>query len=98
MLQSGWHETPSDLHRPGFIDTRKMRKLDALYVDPVPKYNSEKIRALCHHLHLSQTVLAAVLNTSLSAARKWEIGEKHPSGPSQKLPNLLEKKGLEALM
>ena len=47
---------------------------------------------------LSQTVLAALLNTSPSAVRQWELGDKHPSGPSQKLLDLLERKGLEALI
>jgi len=92
------HETASDLRRLGFIDKRKMRKFDALCLDPVPAYDSEKIRALRDHLQLSQSVLAAVLNTSLSTVRKWEIGEKHPSGPSLKLLNLLERKGLEAVL
>ncbi len=92
------HETASDLHRLGFIDKRKMRKFDALCLDPVPKYDSIKIRALRDHLQLSQAVLAAVLNTSLSTVRKWEIGEKHPSGPSLKLLNLLDRKGLEAVL
>jgi len=40
------HETASDLHRLGFIDQRKMRKFDFLCLDPIPDYNSEKIRAL----------------------------------------------------
>lgn len=92
------HETASDLRRLGFIDKRKMRKFDALCLDPVPAYDSEKIRALRDHLQLSQSVLAAVLNTSLSTVRKWEIGEKHPSGPSLKLLNLLDRKGLEAVL
>jgi putative transcriptional regulator len=92
------HETASDLHRLGFIDKRKMRKFDVLCLDPVPEYDSAKIRALRDHLQLSQAVLAAVLNTSLSTVRKWEIGEKHPSGPSLKLLNLLERKGLEAVL
>lgn len=92
------HETASDLHRLGFIDKRKMSKFDALCIAPVPKYSSEKIRALRDHLQLSQSVLAAVLNTSLSTVRKWEIGEKHPSGPSLKLLSLLERKGLEAVL
>lgn len=92
------HETASDLRRLGFIDKRKMRKFDALCLDPIPAYDSEKIRALRDHLQLSQSVLAAVLNTSLSTVRKWEIGEKHPSGPSLKLLNLLERKGLEAVL
>jgi putative transcriptional regulator len=47
---------------------------------------------------LSQAVLTSVLNTSISTVRKWEIGDKHPSGPSLKLLNLLDRKGLEALI
>jgi putative transcriptional regulator len=43
-------------------------------------------------------VLASVLNTSTSTVRKWEIGDKQPSGPSLKLLNLLERKGLEAVL
>jgi putative transcriptional regulator len=92
------HETARDLHRLGFIDKRKMRKFDALCLDPVPAYDSKKIRALRDHLQLSQAVLAAVLNTSLSTVRKWEVGDKHPSGPSLKLLNLLDRKGLEAIL
>ena len=92
------HETASDLHRLGFIDKRKMRKFDVLCLDPVPEYDSAKIRALRDHLQLSQAVLAAVLNTSLSTVRKWGIGEKHLSGPSLELLSLLERKGLEAVL
>jgi putative transcriptional regulator len=92
------HETAIDLHRLGFIDKRKMRKFDVLCLEEIPAYDSEKIRALRDHLQLSQSVLAAILNTSLSTVRKWEIGEKHPSGPSQKLLSLLDRKGLEAVL
>lgn len=92
------HETASDLHRLGFIDKHKMNKFDALCLEPVPEYDSERIRALRDHLQLSQAVLAAVLNTSLSTVRKWEVGDKHPSGPSLKLLSLLERKGLEAVL
>ena len=92
------HETAADLHRLGFIDQRKMRKYDALCLAPIPAYDSEKIRALRERYQLSQTVLASLLNTSASAVRQWELGDKHPSGPSQKLLHLLERKGLEALI
>lgn len=92
------HETARDLHSLGFIDQRKMRKFDVLCLDQIPTYDSEKIRALRDRFKLSQAVLASVLNTSLSTVRQWEIGDKHPSGPSQKLLNLLERKGLEALI
>ena len=92
------HETAGDLHRLGFIDKRKMSRFDTLCLEPVPEYDSQRIRALRDHLQLSQAVLAAVLNTSLSTVRKWEVGDKHPSGPSLKLLNLLERKGLEAVL
>ncbi len=92
------HETASNFHHLGFIDVHKMRQYDALCQGPVPEYDSTKIRALRDHLKLSQAVLASVLNTSLSTVRKWEIGEKRPSGPSSKLLNLLERKGLEAVL
>jgi putative transcriptional regulator len=92
------HETASGLHRLGFIDKRKMRKFDVLCLDPIPAYDSEKIRILRDHLQLSQAVLASVLNISLSTVRKWEVGDKYPSGPSLKLLNLLDRKGLEALI
>ena len=92
------HETASDLHRLGFIDKRKMNKFDALCLDPIPDYDSQKIRALRDQLQLSQAVFAAVLNTSLSTVRKLEVGDKHPSGPSLKLLSLLERKGLEVML
>ncbi len=92
------HETASDLHAAGFIDKRRMREFDALCLAPIPEYTSKRIRALRDRHKLSQAVLASVLNTSVSTVRQWEIGEKHPSGPSLKLLNLLDRKGLEALI
>lgn len=92
------NETARDLRRHDFIDKRRMDQYDALCLEPIPDYDSKKIRAMREHLKLSQAVLAAVLNTSVSTVRKWELGDKHPSGPSLKLLNLLERKGLEAIL
>jgi putative transcriptional regulator len=92
------HEGARDLYRLGFIDKRKMRQYDALCLEPVPDYDAAKIKALRERLQLSQTVLASVLNTSPSTVRKWEVGDKRPSGPSQKLLDLIERKGLEAVL
>jgi len=91
------HETAGDLHAAGFIDKRRMREYDVLCLAPVPDYSSRKIRALRQRHRISQAVLAAVLNTSLSTIRQWEIGAKRPSGPSLKLLHLLDRKGLEVL-
>jgi putative transcriptional regulator len=92
------HETATDLHRLGFIDKRKMQKYDALCLATVRGYDASTIKALRKRLHLSQAVLAAVLNTSASTVRKWEAGDKRPSGPSQKLLDIIERKGLEAVL
>ncbi len=71
------HETAADLHRLGFIDKRRMKNYELLCLEPIPAFDSKKIRALRAQLNLSQAVLAAVLNTSPSTVRKWEIGEKN---------------------
>jgi len=92
------HETAEDLHKAGFIDKRRMRHYDALCLTPVPEYSSAAIKAVRERYKISQAVLASVLNTSLSTVRQWEIGLKHPSGPSAKLLDLLDRKGLEALI
>ncbi len=92
------HETAGDLQRLGFIDKRKQQKIEALCLEPIPAYDSARVKALREQLKLSQAVLASVLNTSASTVRKWEMGDKHPSGPSLKLLDLLERKGLEAVL
>jgi putative transcriptional regulator len=97
-ILSAVHETALNLHTAGFIDKRRMRKYEALCLDPMPEYSSGSIRELRDRHQVSQAVLAAILNTSLSTVRQWEIGEKRPSGPSVKLLNLLDRKGLQALL
>ena len=57
-----------------------------------------QIKALRAKERVSQSVFAAELNTSLSTVQKWEVGDKKPSGPSLKLLNLIERKGLEGII
>ena len=92
------HETASDLYRLGFIDKRKMERMDFLCLETVPDYDAEKIKALRERLSLSQTVLADVLGASPSTVRKWEAGAKRPSGPSRRLLDILDRKGLQAVL
>jgi putative transcriptional regulator len=91
-------ETMADLRRLGFIDKRKQQGIEALVLKPIPRYTGRQIRALRERENVSQAVLASLLNTSASTVRKWEIGDKRPSGPSLKLLNLLDRKGLEAVL
>lgn len=92
------HEMASDLHEIGLIDKRRMREFDALCGIEVHEIPPRKIKQIREKAHVSQAVFAAVLNTSVSTVQKWEIGDKKPSGPSLKLLNLIERKGLEAVL
>lgn len=92
------HETARGLHEIGLIDKRRMREFDALCHLEVHDIAPGEIKALRARANLSQAVFAAVLNTSVSTVQKWEAGEKRPSGPSLKLLNLIERKGIEAVL
>ncbi|MBZ0106346.1 MAG: DNA-binding transcriptional regulator [Sulfuricella denitrificans] len=92
------HETAQGLHDAGLISKRRMGEFEALRHLDVDAMAPQQIKSLREKVHLSQSVFAAVLNTSLSTVQKWEVGDKKPSGPSLKLLNLIERKGLEAIL
>ncbi len=91
------HDTAKGLHKAGVLDATTMREFDALCLPPIKTYSPAQIRRLRVRNKASQAVFAAYLNTSPSTVQKWEQGQKKPNGPSLKLLNLVDKKGLEAL-
>lgn len=91
------HSAASGLHKAGVIDQTTMREFDDLCLTQVPEYKAQDIKRIRERAKVSQAVLAAYLNTSLSSVQKWESGAKAPSGPAAKLLNLVEKHGLEAI-
>ncbi len=92
------HSTAAGFHAAGLIDDDKMREFDALCLPPVPTYTPANIKSIRAKHNLSQAVMAAALNASISTVRQWEIGHKKPSGPSAKLLSVLDRKGLDALI
>ena len=92
------HETAKGLHRAGTMNAVTMHEFDALCLPPVKTYTPAQIKRLRSRYKASQAVFAAYLNTSPSTVQKWEQGQKKPNGPSLKLLNLVEKKGLKALV
>ena len=91
------HETEKGLHDAGVMDAMTMREFDVLCLSPVKEYSAEQIKKLRLKHKASQSVFAAYLNTSLSTVQKWEQGQKKPNGPSLKLLNLVDDKGLKML-
>ena len=91
------HDTATGLQKAGVMDKETMRDFDALCLPPVKNLSAVQIRRLRKRNKASQAVFAAYLNTSPSTVQKWEQGHKKPNGPSLKLLNLVDQKGLEAL-
>jgi putative transcriptional regulator len=75
-----------------------MREFDALALPRVRDLSPRQIRAVRQRARMSQAVFAAFLNTSVSTVQKWEVGEKKPSGPSLKLLNVIDQKGVDVLV
>lgn len=92
------HETARGLHGAGLISKRRMGEFDALSNLGVEALAPKQIKMLREKAQISQSVFAAVLNTSVSTIQKWEIGDKKPSGPSLKLLSLIRRKGLAAVL
>jgi putative transcriptional regulator len=92
------HEAALGLHDAGLITKLRMGEFEALCHLDVHDMRPRQIKNLRESTHVSQAVLAAVLNTSVSTGQKRETGDKKPSGPSLKLLNLIERKGLEAVI
>ena len=91
-------KTARGLHAAGVMDQVTLREFDRLCLPPVKALQPEQIRKIREKSRVSQAVFAALLNTSVSTVQKWEIGEKRPSGPSLKLLDVIDRKGIEALV
>ena len=84
----------------GLISKQDMAKMKLICEAP-PEYTPERVTAIrVGKAKVSQSVLASMLNVSVSAVQKWESPNsgKHPSGAAAKLLQLIDKKGLEAIV
>lgn len=91
------HEMARDLFKVGAMDEMTMRKMDALCLPPKRPFQPEDIRRIRTANHVSQAVFAAILGTGKTTVQQWEQGQKKPSGPAQRLLDLIDRKGLAAL-
>ena len=88
-------ETARGLHAAGVMDQITLREFDRLCLPPVEPLRPEEIKKIRETSQVSQAVFAALLNTSVSAVQKWEIGQKRPTGTALKLLHLVRKRGLD---
>ncbi|QGP57233.1 Antitoxin igA-2 (plasmid) [Piscirickettsia salmonis] len=93
-------ESMSGLHQSGIVDkiTADKFKQMAVKVPKVRKYSAAQIKKLRKKFKLSQPVFAEFLNVAPSTLKKWEQGDRCPSGPSLRLLNLVEKGGIDLIL
>ncbi|MBI5448163.1 MAG: DNA-binding transcriptional regulator [Gammaproteobacteria bacterium] len=92
------HETAKSLYDSGLMDVETMHTFDVMCLPSVRDLTPKEIKQIRLREKLSQPIFAGYLNASASTIKKWETGEKHPTGPALKLLNLVADKGLDILI
>lgn len=92
------NSTVTDLKESGVIDEIAMKNIQNLCLPEIKEYTPKKIILIRKKFKLSQAALASLFNISPSTVQKWEQGHKRPTGASRKLLDIIERKGLEALI
>lgn len=93
-------ESAEDLSAYGLVSKTDMARMKALCEEP-PEYSPERVVSIRTRIaKMSQAVFASFMNVSVSTVQKWEspAADKHPSGAAAKLLQLVESKGVEALI
>ena len=90
-------EMATALHRTGDIDTVTLREYEQMRAPKVKVLKAKEIKHIRVKIKVSQAVFAKLLNISPETVRKWEQGDRHPTGSSLKLLNLVSAHGLQAL-
>lgn len=92
------HEMAQDLHDAGAMDEITLRTMDLLCLPPHRIFTADDIRRIRTKAHMSQPVFAALLNVGKTTVAQWEQGRKTPSGSAVRLLDLIDRKGVDALM
>lgn len=92
------HETARDLRKAGVMNDVTMREFDVLCLPPVKRYGPKDIRRIRRENKVSQSVFAAFMNVGKTTVQQWEQGLKRPHGASLKLLDVVDRKGLKALI
>lgn len=77
--------------------SQTIHKFNKLQYKAPKEYKPRDIVRLRKRLKISQAVFAYVVNARLSTVQKWEQGVNHPNGVSNRLLQLIDKRGLEVL-
>jgi putative transcriptional regulator len=92
------HETVKGWHKIGIVDQVTMHEFDALCLPKIKDLGVEEIKKLRVREKVSQPVFAIYLNVTPHTVKNWEQGTKHPTGSALRLLNLIQERGLAAVI
>jgi|SRR6056297_988032 putative transcriptional regulator len=92
------HDMAKDLHEVGAMDDITMRMVDRICVPDTPKLSAVDIKRIRSKTRMSQPVFAQFLNVGPTTVAQWEQGKKSPGGSSARLLDVIDRKGIEAII
>ena len=91
-IQEAIGTTVTDMMDAGLKVSFTKKELDKLGVEiPHSTVTATEIKNIRSLMQMSQSVFAKLLNVSISSIRQWEQGQRHPSGSTMILLELLQK-------
>ena len=96
-------ETAAGMRTAGLLDRETYDKITLRHLDPngapkPPPMTGAQIRALRERARMSQAVFARHLNLTVGYVSQLERGAKRPTGAALALLNVIQRKGMEALL
>ena len=91
------HELATDLHEVGAMDLITLRMVERLRLPERRTFTAADVVRIRRKTRLSQPLFAMVLNVGRTTVAQWEQGVKTPSGPSARLLDVIDRKGIEAV-
>ncbi|WP_241576643.1 helix-turn-helix domain-containing protein [Rosenbergiella collisarenosi] len=89
-------------HAHGAITDESMKKIDALaakkMVPKVRTLSANQIERVRLRANLSQAAMASIVGMSVSSITKWESGKSKPNAAAMRLLNIIEEKGVSAIL
>lgn len=91
------HDLAKDLHAVGAMDAITMRMMDDLCLPQKRTFTAADVRRIRSRTRMSQPIFAIMLGVGANTVAQWEQGHKKPGGPSARLLDVIDRKGIEAI-
>lgn len=92
------HDMAKDLHEVGAMNDITIRVMDHICVPEKPSFTPDRIRRIRAKARMSQNVFAQLLNVRATTVAQWGQGKRSPSGSAARLLDVIDRKGVEAIL